>query len=120
MVTKTVYKYDMEGNYLNSYKAATDIKGFAVKNISQVCNGEKKSHLNYRFSFKKVDKLPALKRKKKTQPYKKIVKYSINGIKLKEYKGVKFIDDMIIDSGYLSKACNFNTLAYGYKWRYKE
>jgi len=118
---KPVYRYDIEGNFIDEFDCARDVKGFAYKNISQVCLGEKKTHKNYRFSFEKVNKLPPLIKKERKQiKTRKISRLDNNGNVVKTYEGVKFIDDMKVDSGLLSKACRVNKKAYGFYWRYEE
>lgn len=119
--TKEVHQYDLQGNYIKSYKSARDAIGFSYRNISQVCVGEKKTHLGFRFSYDKIEKLsPLVKKVRKETKCKKVGKYSLEGVLLKEYEGVKYIDDMKVDSGSISRACNFNKTAYKHKWRYIE
>lgn len=119
--TRRIYRYDLEGNFIDTFKSARDFIGFHHNNVYQVCCGEKKTHKGYRFSYEKVDKLePLTKKKRKQSVCKKIARYSIEGILIKQYDGVKFIDDLKVDNGHLSRACKNNNIAYGYKWKYLE
>lgn len=61
---KPVHKYDMEGNYIESYDSAQYIEGFKYKGISKCCNGKAKTYKGFRFSFEKTDKLPPINKKK--------------------------------------------------------
>ena len=52
---KPVHQYTLDGTYVRSYKNAreTEKYGFNYKNVSQVCNGKRKSHKGYVFRFEK-------------------------------------------------------------------
>lgn len=53
--SKHVHQYTLDGIYVRSYNNAreTERYGFNYKNVSQVCNGEKKSHKGFVFKFEK-------------------------------------------------------------------
>ena len=57
---KTVHRYTLEGDYIESYDSARYIEGFKYKVISKCCTGALKTYKGFRFSFEKVDKLPPL------------------------------------------------------------
>ena len=52
---KPVHQFTLDGIYVRSYKNAreTEEYGFNYKNVSQVCNGKRKSHKGYVFRFEK-------------------------------------------------------------------
>ena len=52
---KPVHQFTLDGVYVRSYNNAreTEAYGFNYKNVSSVCNGEKKSHKGYVFRFER-------------------------------------------------------------------
>lgn len=53
--SKKIYQYDLNNNFIKEWNNARELIefGFNYKNISQVCNGDKKSHKGYKFFFEK-------------------------------------------------------------------
>lgn len=51
--SKRIYQYTLDGNYVQSYESAREAAkyGFNFKDISAVCNGKRKQHKGYMFSF---------------------------------------------------------------------
>jgi hypothetical protein len=72
---KKVYKYDLEGNFLEEFEAVNIVLVGKTKLISKCCNGKLKTVYGFRYSFEKHDKLPEIKRKlRKDKGIKKIDK----------------------------------------------
>jgi len=61
---KPVHKYDLQGNYIESYESARDIKDVSFKIISKCCLLNATAY-GFRYSYEKFDKLPPLIRKDK-------------------------------------------------------
>ena len=53
--SKPVHQFTLSGEYVRSYNSARETEefGFNSKNVSQVCNGKRKSHKGYVFRFEK-------------------------------------------------------------------
>ena len=53
--SKPVHQFTLSGEYVRSYNNARETEGygFNFKNVSQVCNGKRKSHKGYVFRFEK-------------------------------------------------------------------
>ena len=52
---RPVYQFTLDGIYVRSYNSAreTEAYGFNYKNVSQVCNGKRKSHKGFVFRFER-------------------------------------------------------------------
>lgn len=67
-LAKTVYKYDLDGNYIRSYVSTTEASydGFNRSHVANVCRGIERQHKGYLFSYKKLSKEQAIQRLSKT------------------------------------------------------
>lgn len=67
-LAKTVYKYDLDGNYIRSYVSTTEVSydGFNRSHVANVCRGIERQHKGYLFSYKKLSKEQAIQRLSKT------------------------------------------------------
>jgi hypothetical protein len=67
-LAKTVYKYDLDGNYIRSYVSTTEASydGFNRSHVANVCRGIERQHKSYLFSYKKLSKEQAIQRLSKT------------------------------------------------------
>ncbi len=65
--TKIVYKYDLKGNFICSYRSAKEIPDTNYKCVSKCCNGDLKSHKGFYYSYvkKEVVDIPQRIRKSK-------------------------------------------------------
>lgn len=84
-----VHQYTIEGDYITSYPSLTDASraisdsDICGRSIGAVCRGGKRFQAyGYRWSFKKVDKLPPLPHPKKCRP---VVRISLDGTERIEY-----------------------------------
>ena len=123
---KNVYQYDLNGNFIQSYKSlaeASKITNIDFKLISKCCLDDKiRQAYGYIWSYTYLEQVEPY------DPYNKnknIYKYDINGNLLNIYDN---IDEAILKNDAkkqtLSKACkesneNNYTLHYGYIWSYK-
>lgn len=113
--SKKVYQYDLEGNLINTYDSARDAErktGISYKQISQVCNGNKRISHEYiwRFEGDAFNKYAT-----ELTHQVKIDQYDKNGIFIKTYDSQKEIENMLgirIDS-VINGRCNS---AGGYYW----
>lgn len=69
---KEVFKYDLDGNFIDSFRCARNIEDVSYKLVSRCCNGDLKTVYGYRYSFIKQDKLEPLKRKVRKDKKSKI------------------------------------------------
>lgn len=67
-LAKTVYMYDLKGNYIKSYISTKDASddGFNRSHVANVCRGIERQHKGYLFSYKKLSKEQAIQRLSKT------------------------------------------------------
>lgn len=67
-LSKTVYKYDLDGNYICNYKSTADASydGFNRSHVANVCRGIERQHKGYLFSYQKLTKEQAIQRLSKT------------------------------------------------------
>nr|DAZ78434.1 MAG TPA: homing endonuclease [Caudoviricetes sp.] len=67
-LAKTVYMYDLKGNYVKSYISTTDASndGFNRSHVANVCRCIERQHKGYLFSYQKLSKEQAIQRLSKT------------------------------------------------------
>lgn len=67
-LSKMVYKYDLDGNYICSYESTREASydGFNRSHVANVCRGIERQHKGYLFSYKKLSKEQAIQRLSKT------------------------------------------------------
>lgn len=67
-LAKTVYMYDLKGNYVKSYISTTDTSndGFNRSHVANVCRCIERQHKGYLFSYQKLSKEQAIQRLSKT------------------------------------------------------
>lgn len=67
-LSKTVYKYDLKGNYVGSYISTAEVvhDGFNRSHVVNVCRGIERQHKGYLFSYQKLSKEQAIQRLSKT------------------------------------------------------
>lgn len=112
---KRVYQYDLEGNLINIYDSARDAErktGISYKQISQVCNGNKRMSHEYiwRFEGDAFDKYTT-----ELIHQIKIDQYDKNGVFIKTYNSKKEIENILgirVDS-VINGRCHS---AGGYYW----
>ena len=124
---KQVHQYDNNGNYLKSYKSGKLIEalniGLSYKCINACCNGTKKSHKGFYFSFEKKEKVEIHKRPKFVQG-KKVYQFTKDNVLIKEFKNApEAAQELNIKAGDIWKCCNNykSTKTVGcFKWSYSD
>lgn len=121
----TVYKYDLEGNYLCKYKSmkrAYKDTGCDVSQISKCCRGKGRTSKNFRWSYDKKKKLDELEEiNYLAGKCKPVLQYDLDGNFIKEFPSVRDAGkELNICRQSISKCCNdiFNTYK-GFLWRFK-
>lgn len=63
-LAKTIYVYDMCGNFVRTYESGYEAKqdGFNRAHVHNVCRGIERQHKGYLFSYKKLTKQQAIQR----------------------------------------------------------
>lgn len=63
-LSKIIFVYDLEGNYIKSYENGYEAKkdGFNRSHVHNVCRGIERQHKGYLFSYKKLTKKQAIQR----------------------------------------------------------
>ena len=117
-----VYKYDLEGNFLqeyNSYSEAEKINNIPHGNIAKCVKGERKSAGGFIWSDKKLEKNKSYE--KAMGYHKELYQYDLEKNMIKKYSSVaeagrmnKYLPQ------YLSRAARTGIKAYGYYWSYNE
>ena len=68
-LSKMIFMYDLEGNYIRSYESGYEVKkdGFNRSHVANVCRGIERQHKGYLFSYKKLTRLQAIQRLSNTR-----------------------------------------------------
>ena len=115
---KTVYQFDLQGNYLRSYQCALDA-ALTIKNqtnyelvrgaIKRNCQNISSSAFGFYWSYTKEFKYKS--------KYKAVAKYSLNGKFIRSYESmVSAQEDM--NGCNIKQAIDKHGCAGGYQWRY--
>lgn len=109
---KTVYQYDLNGNYIKEYKTAGEAQSysnnfFKSKCISACCNFSKRTHKNFFWSFEKREKYFVPRKERTYEEYKSVYCYDLNDNFLKEYRTAgEAARDLNLRTGDIWKNCN--------------
>lgn len=124
-----VHRYDLDGNYLDSFNSADDARkalNTPGANISRCCRGEIRTSVGFQWSYKKEKNIGKPKPKKiaKIRPWKRrrVIQFDLNNRKLKEFDSVtEAANEVKVNPSAITNCTNgrCNTTA-GYKWKYKE
>lgn len=115
---KSVFQYDINGNFLRSFDSALHVEtalGINSKQIRECCRGQLKIVGGYRWSYQKVDKLPKLKTTE-------IFQFDKEWNYIRMWASATAIEREInIDKSSIIRCCKGKqSTAGGYKWKYKE
>lgn len=117
-IYKTVYQFDLNGNYITCYKSITDaseITGISISLISAVCTNKHHSAGNYYWSFKKQFnyKLPS-------NISKRVACYNDNGELISIYESIHNAADSLSISRANISACIKGRYkrCKGLRWRF--
>lgn len=113
---KTVYMYDLDGKYLNTYESITKAANINKLNVSAICaccNKRKHSAGNFRWSYQKLDKLA-----KENKNYKKVavVQMDLKGNIIKIWESKKEAETKLKISN-ISRSIKKCTTAGGFTWK---
>lgn len=120
---KTVYQYDLDGNFINEWESLSAIQkilGYNKNNLSHCCLGEIQSAHGFIWSYEKRNDI--IYENKNLQKQRKIYQFSKEMILIKEWDNLESIENTL---GYgrsaISTCCRCESkTAYGYVWRYEE
>lgn len=113
---KTVYQYDLNGNYIKEYKTAGEAQSysnnfFKSKCISACCNFSKRTHKNFFWSFEKKEKYIVEKKERSFDECKNVYAYNLDDSFYKEYvSAAEAGRDLNLLSGEIWKNCNNSKL----------
>lgn len=120
---KTVYQFDLNGNFIKSYESATkaaEENGLKKQNISLSCNDRNKSCGGYFLSYSRNEKNRIYDKTRNHKPNFKVAQCNKDDGKI--IKIFNSITDASvetgIDKGNISSSCNkYRKSAGGYEWR---
>ena len=126
-ITKKIYQYDIDGNFLNEYKdkneaaEKTGLKPRYIRDFASGHSGKGKTYGGFIWSYEHKDKIPKFEKKIN---FKKISQYSKDGKFIKTYNSLKdAANELNILSSSISHCASGNKKFPSYKgfiWRYKE
>ena len=119
-----IYQYDIEGNFIQEFESVSEAARVVQGNhgnIIKAINGEINIAYNYRWSYKKLDKLESLKTNH-TGKSKKINQYTLDNVFIRSFdsskEAARFLNK---NQGNISMAANgHRKSAYGFKWKYAD
>jgi group I intron endonuclease len=126
--SKTVYQYSLNGEYIKSFKGASEAERTLDKNsnkISQCCLNKRKSAYNYLWSYTKVEKLLYQNNSSKAK-IKSVIQYNLQGEMINIYESAaEAVRDLKLQGSFKSNctfisACCLNKTktAFGYVWEH--
>lgn len=116
---KTIYMFDLNGNYLRSFKGAKAAAEYlnqadvysALKAIRNNCIGTTQSSFGYYFSYKKSFDY------QKNKVYTEVAQYTLGGKFLRTWNSIAEAErEFQINT--ISQACTKHCASAGYQWRY--
>lgn len=117
-----VYKYDLEGKYLESYISYSEAgrqNNIPHINIIKCIQGERQTAGGFQWSIIKKDNLPVYQRN--LGNHKKIYQYDLNKKLVKEYESVAEAARITgFQKEYLAKTAKAQKKAYNFFWSYEE
>ena len=125
LFSKKVYQYDLKGNFVEEYNSAKEASVlnifFKYKCINACCNGTKKTHYGFMFSFNKQKKIEPFK-KTPSVIGKKVYQYSLKNEFIDEFKNAyDAANKTNVLQGDIWKCCNKyknSRTAGGFIWKY--
>lgn len=113
-IEKRVYKFDLNGNFLQSYKSISDAivqNGLSTGNLVACLKGRQHTCGGFYWNYeKKFDYKPY-------EPEKKICQYTLSGKFIAMYDSIKEAK-LAIGSTSISRAIKNHSMCKGYQWRY--
>lgn len=120
---KTVYQYDLDGNFIKEWKNLAEIEeelGYYQTNISRCCIGKSPSSYGYIWSYDKRDDI--VYSNKNIQKQKKVYQFSKDMKLISEWDNLGVIENTLgYNRSSISDCCRCKIkTAYGYIWRYED
>lgn len=118
---KSVCQYDLDGNFIRTFKSITDASIFLGCNktqISECCRLEDKSCFGYQWRFENGN--PPQKKRYKSKKNVPILQLSLDGIIIKRYETANdAANELNLSKGYIYSCCKKGGVgAKGYIWKY--
>lgn len=119
MNRKEIHQYDLDGNYIQSFKSTREVEsrlGYNHANLSYSARKKNSKAFNYRWSYIKHDKLP--KYKKRETPVRGL---NLETEEIVEFKSIREAERQTgVSSGSITNAAKGKTMTGGeYLWEYK-
>lgn len=117
---KTIYMYDLNGNYLRKFKGAREVVKYlnitenensAIRAIRNNCNGKTQSSFGYYFSYEKSFDY------QKSKKLKSVAQYTLSGKFLRTWDSITEAERNLHTST-IQQACTKKCASCGYQWRY--
>lgn len=126
--SKKVYRYSLNGEYLNSFKSTADAERFMSKSsnkISQCCLKVRKSAYGFLWSYKKLKTIKYKNNSNKSK-CKSVTQYNLKGKKLKTFKSIADAVRYLNLNGKFDSNCTMISAcclgkissAFNYKWKF--
>lgn len=116
---KTIYMYDLKGNYLRSFKGAREAAEYlgmndiytTMKSIRNNCVGTTQSSFGYYFSYTKSFDY------QKSKKLREIAQYTLNGKFLRTWDSIAEAEKYF-QTNTIHQACIKGCASSGYQWKY--
>lgn len=120
---KTIGKYDLQGNLIETYESLMDAarnNNLNFRNISLVCNGKRKSCGGYIWKFIINNSYQKCKPLSYISRGKPVLQYTLKNVLVNKYKSLHEAEEKTnISKTLICRVCNNQAkTAGGYKWKY--
>lgn len=119
--SKAINQYDKDGNYIATFPSANEVtRNFGI-GVAKALHGE--IHIFHGYQWRFADDCngqePIEKFVKRSEKFKPVIQYDLNGKKIAEYHFASELKDNNYNSHNISNVCNLKRMTYqGYIWRY--
>ena len=118
----TVYQYDIQGNFIQSWSSQKEIQrflGINAASIGKVLSGQRKTAGGYIWTKTFKEKIESINPNETSIP-KKIIQFSLNNEYIQEYNSIAEAARSVSgDSSAIRRAAQKGTIAYGHKWKFR-
>lgn len=120
---KTVYQYDLDGNFVQKWESVSEIHkvlGYNKTNISHCCLGKLKSVYGYIWTYEENKNIKY--ENKNIQKQQKVFQLTKDGQIIKQWDSLNEINNSLgFNKSAISQCCLCKSkTAYGYIWRYDD
>lgn len=113
----SVHMYSLENEYIQSFesftKAALYVKAKSINGIKAVCQNKTSTANGYRWSYDKLTKVEA---RKKKYNYQSVLQYALDGTFIKNWDSMKEAS-LSLNISNINRAISKNLTAGGYNWK---